>query len=379
MVMLNEEQLRWCEANHAEAVELLRTLGRIGAPSGHEERRAEFIRDWLARQGARGAYIDDALNVILPIGAAEEGPVAILMAHTDVVFPDEEALPLREEGDQLCAPGIGDDTANLVNLLMAAKYLLDSGLRPRHGLVIAANSCEEGLGNLKGSRRILEAWGSRVTEMISIDGDMDEIVSRAVGSRRMRVTIRTGGGHSYSDFGRANAIAQMAELICRLDRQQVPTRAKTTYNVGVIEGGTTVNSIPAACSMLYEFRSEDRGCLAEMEAQFDEAIREFRERGVSVEVEVVGVRPCAGDVDADRQAGLTRRMKDIMERYSGNEIPENAGSTDANSALALGIPAVTIGAAQGGGAHTREEWTSKSALLAGMKIALAAVLQYCDS
>ena len=124
--MLNGEQLRWCEAHHAEAVELLRTLGRIAAPSGHEQRRAEFVRDWLVRQGARGVYIDDALNVVLPLGVTKEEPVAVLMAHTDVVFPDEDVLPLREEGDRIYAPGIGDDTANLVNLLMAAKYVLEN-------------------------------------------------------------------------------------------------------------------------------------------------------------------------------------------------------------------------------------------------------------
>ena len=146
--------------------------------------------------------------------------------------------------------------------------------------------------------------------------------------------------------------------------------------MGAIEGGTTVNSIPAACSTLYEFRSEDRECLAGMEAQFNDIVRVFRARDVNVEVEVVGVRPCASGVDAERQAELARRMKGIMECYAGHEIPENAGSTDANSALALGVPAVTIGAAQGGGAHTRGEWTSKSALLPGMKIALAAALQY---
>ncbi len=378
MAHLNDSQLQWCAAHEEETLELLRALGKIPAPSHHEEKRAAFVKDWLEAQGAEGVYIDDALNVIYPIGVTADNPVVVVMAHTDIVFPDTEELEMHEEDGRLYAPGIGDDTSNLVNLLMAAQYVAKHNPAPKLGVLIVANSCEEGLGNLKGSRQIMKDFEGRVTELISLDGGLDGVVNDAVGSHRMKVKITAEGGHSYGAFGNTNAIVQMAELIGRLYEKQVPEKAKTTYNVGVIEGGTTVNSICAECSMLYEYRSEDRECLAEMEAFFNGVVRQFRDRGVNVEVEVLGVRPCRGDVDAEKLRELTRRMAGILHEYTGNEIGEGAASTDANSALAVGVPAVTIGAAEGHGAHTRGEWTDLAMMAVGQKIALATVLQYFE-
>ncbi|MDO4357656.1 MAG: M20/M25/M40 family metallo-hydrolase [Clostridia bacterium] len=376
MAYLNDSQLQWCAEHREETLDLLRTLGKIPAPSHHEEKRAAFVKEWLEAQGAEGVYIDEALNVIYPIGVTADNPVAVIMAHTDIVFPDTEELEMHEADGKLYAPGIGDDTSNLVNLMMAAQYVAKHGPVPKLGVLIVANSCEEGLGNLKGSRQIMKDFEGRVTELISLDGGLDWVVNDAVGSHRMKVKITAEGGHSYGAFGNTNAIVQMAELIGRLYEKKVPEKAKTTYNVGVIEGGTTVNSICAECSMLYEYRSEDRECLAEMEAFFHGVVQEFRDRGVNVDVEVLGVRPCTGDVDAEKLRDLTQRMAGILREYTGNEIGEGAASTDANSALAVGVPAVTIGAALGHGAHTRGEWTDLAMMAVGQKIALATVLQY---
>ena len=314
--------------------------------------------------------------MVYPVGVTENNPVVIVMAHTDVVFPDTEELKMREEDGKLYAPGIGDDTANLVTLLMAAKYLAQHKATPKVGVVIVANSCEEGLGNLKGSKQMLKAFEGRVIEMISVDGGMSRVVNEAVGSHRMKVTIHAQGGHSYGRFGNTNAIAQMAQLINALYAKKVPTQAKTTYNVGVIAGGTTVNSICAECSMLYEYRSESRECLAEMEAFFNETIEAHRALGMEIDVEILGIRPCTGDVDREKLKDLTVRMQNIMHEYTGNVIAVSAGSTDANSALAIGIPSVTIGAMNGQGAHTRGEWVELSSLLPGQKISLAVLMQY---
>ena len=376
MAHLNEYQLKWCEDHEAENLDLLRTLGKIPAPSHKEEKRAAFVKNWLEAQGAEGVYIDEALNVIYPINVSESNPVVAIMAHTDIVFPDMDELAMREEDGKLYAPGIGDDTANLVNLLMAAKYVAEHKPEANTGVLIIANSCEEGLGNLKGSKQIMKDFAGRVQELISLDGGLDHVVNNAVGSHRMKVTVRAEGGHSYGAFGNTNAIVQMAEIIMRLYEKEVPTKAKTTYNVGVIEGGTTVNTICAECSVLYEYRSEDRECLAEMEEFFNGVISEYREKGYSIDVEVLGVRPCTGDVDPDKLADLTQRMASILHEYTGNEISEGAASTDANSSLAVGVPGVTIGAASGRGAHTRGEWVDLSFMVTGSKIALATVLQY---
>ena len=379
MAFLNAYQKKWCESHAEEAIALLRELGKIPAPSHHEEKRAAYIKNWLEAQGAKGVYIDEALNVVYPIGVTENNPVVVLMAHTDIVFPDTEELLMREEDGKLYAPGIGDDTANLITLLMAAKYATEHQITPDVGVVIVANACEEGLGNLKGSKQILKSFDGRVIEMISIDGGMHRVCNVAVGSHRMKVTIRAQGGHSYNRFGNTNAIAQMAQLINALYAKKVPTLAKTTYNVGVIEGGTTVNSICAECSMLYEYRSESRECLEEMKEFFNQTIEDHRRLGMEIDVEVLGIRPCTGDVDMEKLGDLTERMKKIMHEYTGNTITTTAGSTDANSALAIGIPSVTIGAMNGLGAHTRGEWVELSSLLPGQKIALAVLMQYCKN
>lgn len=372
-VTLSAAAIEAVEGMQEETIALLKTLCAIPAPSHREERRAAFVRDWFVSNGMQ-AEIDEALNVRCPMGLEAHEDIVVVMAHTDTVFPDLEPMPMREESGRLYCPGVGDDTANLAALMMLARWLRDK--KPRCGVLFVANSCEEGLGNLKGSRQIMKDFEGRVTELISLDGGLDSVVNNAVGSHRMKVTITAQGGHSYGAFGNTNAIVQMAEMIGRLYEKQVPTKAKTTYNVGVIEGGTTVNSICAQCSMLYEYRSEDRACLAEMEDYFDGVVREFREKGVNVDVEVLGVRPCTGDVDASQLEALTRRMAGILHEYTGNEIGTEAASTDANSALAVGVPAVTIGAALGHGAHTRGEWVDLSMMAVGQKIALATVLQY---
>jgi len=379
MIRLTHEQIAWCDEHAEEALDLLRTLGRIPAPSHHEEQRAAFVADWLSRQGAQGVHMDAAGNVIYPYQVEAGSPVCVVMAHMDVVFPDVTPLPLEEDGEKLCAPGIGDDTANLAALLMAAKYLTEQRPVLRTGLILAANVCEEGLGNLKGVKQIMQDYAGRVTEVISLDASsMNSLVNVAVGSHRMKITIRAQGGHSYSAFGNTNAIVQMAEVIRRLYAKEPPQTARTTYNAGVIEGGTTVNSICAQCSLMYEFRSESRACLAEMDAFFRKTMADCRAEGMDIDVEVLGVRPCTGDVDPARLQDLTARMSHILRTVSGQEIRQHAGSTDANLPLSLGIPAVTIGAVRGGGAHTRAEWIEKASLLQGQQVALMTVLQYAE-
>ena len=375
-MMLNEDMKKWCAGHADEAAELLRVLGKIPAPSHFEDKRADFILNWFEENGCRGAYIDEAKNVIWPVNVTENNPVAVVMAHTDIVFPDMEELEMREEDGKLYAPGIGDDTSNVVTLLMAAKYMAEKGVQTREGLLVVANSCEEGLGNLKGSKQIMKDFEGRVTELISLDGGPGWIVNDAVGSCRMKITINAQGGHSFGAFGNTNAIVQMAELITRLYEKEPPKKAKTTYNVGVIEGGTTVNSICAQCSVLYEYRSEDRDCLSEMDVFFNSVIDEFKAKGYDISVEVLGLRPCKGDVDEEKLSDLTKRVAAIIKECTGMDSHVEAASTDANSALAIGVPAVTIGSVVAQGAHTRGEWVQMDSIPAGLEIALATVAQY---
>ena len=365
-----EELKAYIQETLPELKELIIELCGIPAPSHHEEKRAEFCRDWLLRNGAspEQVRIDEALNVVCEVpGETEE--VIVFMAHTDTVFPDREPMPYHEENGRMFCPGIGDDTANLAVLLMLARYVLTRGLRSRYTVVFAANSCEEGLGNLKGSFQLMKDYGSRTVEVVSFDGYYSGVANDAVGSTRYEVTVRTEGGHSFGNFGNRNAIHQLSRIINDLYGIEVPTRARTTYNVGVIHGGTSVNTIAQDASMLYEYRSEDLGCQEEMRRKFEAIVEKYRADGLEVEVRVLGNRPCAGEIDRERQQALTEEVTALISRYSGEEPVVSASSTDCNVPLSMGINAICFGVCLGGGAHTREEWIDEASLPVGYAMA----------
>lgn len=374
---LSQNILAFLEEHRQEALELLLELAQIPAPSNHEEKRAAFCRNWLQEQGAEGVYIDDALNVIYPVDCSDNHDLTVFMAHSDVVFPDTEPLPLKILDGKICCPGIGDDTANVVALLMTAKYIAQHGLHPEdRGVLLVVNSGEEGLGNLKGSRKITEDFGDRIKEFVTFDGTSDSGVSRAVGSRRYRVEIDTEGGHSYSAFGNRNAIAYMASLIDTLYAVKVPEKGKTTYNVGTISGGTSVNTIAQHAEMLYEFRSDERESMEIMERHFKAAVEFYRTKGISVTVTLVGDRPCADCVDRQKMADMMKRANDAALRHYGHGLSFGVGSTDCNIPLSMGIPSICVGCYRGAGAHTRGEYVEVDSLLPGLKFAFEMILHH---
>lgn len=353
--------------------QLIRDLCAIPAPSHHEERRAEFCKAWFEAHGGQGVYIDEALNVVCPWNVTEDGPVVVIMAHTDTVFPDLEPLPFREDQNYFYCPGVCDDTAQLAQLMVCADWFMNHCPRPQVGVLFVANSCEEGLGNLKGSRQIVRDYGSRMRELISIDSaEFVAVCNEAVGSHRYRVTVRTEGGHSFGAFGNRNAIAVLSGLIQALYSVKVPQEggSKTTYNVGTISGGTSVNTIAQEASMLYEYRSDSRACLAKMETMFRAMVDAWNSTGVEVTAELLGERPCTGDVDPARQQALVDRAAASMARTRGLEPRTHSGSTDCNIPLSVGIPAIAIGGCRGIGIHTREEKLDLSTLLPGMEYLL---------
>ena len=357
--------------------QLIRELCAIPAPSGQEQRRAAYLKAWLESHGAEGVYIDEVSNVIWPVGVTEDNEVTVFMAHTDTVFPDLEPMPFREESGRYWCPGVTDDTAQLAVLLMSALYYVNS--KPKLGLLFVANACEEGLGNLKGSRAIVAQYGHRMRELVTIDGtNLHEVVSRAVGSHRYVITAKTQGGHSFGDFGRANAIHALAKLIIALYEQPVPSAgdSKTTFNVGTISGGTSVNTIAQEAQMLYEYRSDSRTCLEIMERQFRDAVEQMRAKEICLTVKKIGDRPCAGDVDPQRQQALLDRTGAVIRQVVGREPVYRSGSTDCNAALGAGIPAVCFGGCIGGGCHTREEYLELDSLEQGCRLVMTFLGHY---
>ena len=369
MKITRNDLFHWCDVQFPEHLDLLKTLAAIPAPSHQENLRAEFIKNWLIQNGAVSVYIDDAKNVVLPLG---NGPYLTVMAHTDVVFPDLNPLPVREESGKLFAPGIGDDTANVVALMLCAKFFLTYPDLMPEPLLIVFNSCEEGLGNLKGVRKIMECYGTGINALVSFDCQSNAVISQAVGSERWQVRVSTKGGHSFSDFGNPNAIAVLSGLIGRLYDQEIPTKdgCQTTYNVGLISGGTSVNTIAQSAEMTYEYRSNDRECLAQMAENFRDFVNRFQDKGVTIDVTSIGIRPCGGDVPAEAHSALMNRCINAIQTVYPGDVPLCAASTDANIPLSLGIPAATFGLYRGGGAHTREEYLYPESLTPGLKIAM---------
>lgn len=353
-------------------VSLLRALAQIPAPSGKEDQRAAFVSSWLRDAGATRVEVDAQKNVLCWVSESSDAGVEVFSAHTDVVFNDLTPLPLREEGGRMYAPGVGDDTANLVGLLMGTRWLLAHPKATRgRSILVVANSCEEGLGNLRGTRALYDRYGSRIASHVVFDTTLGNVVREAVGSVRWRVSCDGPGGHSFKAYGAPSAIVELSRLICALDAMELPSSAVVTRNVGTIEGGTTVNSIAAHAQMLFELRSTSDECLKAACGTFARTVCGFEgsgaRSGIRFTTEVVGERPASALVASKALDDLAHKACDATRAATGSpEVNVAPSSTDANIPLSLGIPAVCLGAVRGKGAHTREEWVETASLEDGL-------------
>lgn len=352
-------------------LQTVKELCAIPAPSGMEEKRADYCKRWLEAVGAAGVYIDDALNVVFPLNCEGSDAITVFVAHTDTVFPDLEPMPYVDDGEKIHCPGVGDDTASLAVLLMMAKYCVEKGLKPDGGYLLVCNSCEEGLGNLKGTRQIFKDYAGRIARFISFDSGLDTIANECAGSHRYEVEVQTEGGHSFQKFGNANAIAKLADMITKIYAIELPKKEgrRTTYNVGIVSGGTSVNTIAQSAKMLCEYRSEDKDCLAYMEGKFAEIFRNANTDEVKVVVTKVGDRPCS-DIAPEKVQQLVDLIRPEIEAVISSPVALKSSSTDCNIPLSLGIPALCIGVYRGAGSHTREEWVRKDSLGPGLEVAI---------
>lgn len=363
-----------------ELVELIKTMTAIPAPSHREDKRVDFIVDYLKKAGYE-PVVDEAKNVIVEF-LDEPGGIHCYTAHTDTVFPDTTPIPVREEDGKLFGPGVGDDTANACGMLLALKYLKQRNGKAKYPVVYVFDSCEEGLGNLKGMWAAYHRYAERLKQHIAFDGSTDHVVNRAVGSKRYEIKVQTTGGHSYNAFGRKNAIAQTAKMINALYAMQVSDLpGKTTFNVGTISGGTSVNTIAQEAVFLFEYRSDRQEHMEIMKQRAEEAI--FTALGgevklidgaccqvdaeTSVLVKIIGDRPGMGAVDEGQQERLSEYVKEKLAFFTGEEPDFTSGSTDCNIPLSKGIPAVCFGIYLGSLQHTREEWIDIASMEAGLK------------
>ncbi len=362
---------KYAEENYDLMIDLLRNLCHIPAPSHHEEKRAEYLKAYFENMGAKGVYIDEALNVIYPINCENSNKITVFVAHTDTVFPDTEPMAYKEDEEKIYCPGCADDTASVAVLTMMAKFYIENNIVPEKGIMFVCNSCEEGLGNLKGTRQLFKDFEGRIKTFISLDANLDAMADHCVGSHRYNVTVKTEGGHSFQEFGKENAIEKLSGIIKKIYEIKVPEKegAITTYNVGGIEGGTSINTIAQSAKMLCEYRSSDFECLDIMEKNFEEIFNDARNEKVEVIVEKIGDRPCE-KTDISKIEALKEKIVPVIEEIIGKKVRFQSASTDCNIPLSMNVAALCIGVNNHSGIHTREEWVEKASLKPGLEFVI---------
>jgi acetylornithine deacetylase/succinyl-diaminopimelate desuccinylase-like protein len=282
----------------------------------------------------------------------------------DTVFPADTDLTVKRSPETIHGPGIGDNSLGVAALFGLLWALRDRAVSLPGDVWLVANACEEGLGDLRGMKAIVERFGGDVNAYLVLEGlALGHVYHRAVGVKRYRVTARTGGGHSWSDYGQPSAVHELAKLVVALTSLALPAHPRTTMNIGKISGGTSVNVIASQASLDLDLRSEGPAVLAELVQAAEQLIRHANRPGVRVEAEVIGQRP-AGEMPANHP--LVSLAKECLreQRLDASLI---SGSTDANVPLSKGYPAVVLGVTTGGSAHTIQEYIHTAPVREGME------------
>jgi tripeptide aminopeptidase len=361
----------WFRAQETQMAYWQLEMARIPAPPFGEAARAEWLKKRFREIGLTDVHIDEVGNVFGVRDGSAPGFVS-LSAHIDTVFPAGTPLNIRQQGTRLYGPGVSDNGAGVAALLAVAAALQSAKISPQIPIVFIGNVGEEGEGDLRGMRHIFAnpRWKDSIRYSLVLDGaGSDTIVAEALGSRRFEVIVRGPGGHSWSDFGAPNPIVVLARAIRAFSQASVPASPKTTFNIGVIRGGTSVNSIPESASMRVDIRSTSMAEMERLEAslrrELELAVEEEtiaserrnpsprRSAALSYEVVAIGNRP-AGELAPD-----ARMLKVIraVDAHLGNAAQVQRASTDANIPLSMGREAIAIGGGgTGGGAHTLQEW-----------------------
>jgi tripeptide aminopeptidase len=374
--------LAWFARNLSWINEQQSRLTEIPAPPFQEARRANAVKLLLASSGLE-VQIDKTGNVIGELRGASEKEIVVLSAHLDTVFPPSTEIKVRHDSARLLAPGISDNGTGLAALVAIARACHEAGIKPRRTILFVADVGEEGEGNLRGMRALIEAYKPKLKAVIVLDGSgTDHVTTKALASRRLEATITGPGGHSWSDFGMPNPINALVRASVRFINTKVPAAPRTTFNIGQIEGGTSVNSIPYEAKLKVDIRSESEDELAKLESALRECIaagvrdemessRDRTKGKLEWKVELLGSRP-GGELPANSALLAALRSAD---EFVGNQSRVERSSTDANVPLAHGIDAISIGAGgTGGGAHSLQEWYEPAGREMGLKRALLTLL-----
>lgn len=346
-------------------LELTIAIQQIAAPTFAEGKRAAFVQQQFTAVGLDSVFQDELGNVYgRYASAAANEPAVVISAHTDTVFPAETDLTVRRDGRLIYGPGIGDNSLGVGGIIMVAKLLVETRFALPADVWFVANVAEEGLGDLKGMRAVVDRFGGEPTYLVVEGGLFGQISQQGIGARRFKLTVETPGGHSWGNFGARSAIHELARIIVDISQLMTPQSPKTTYNVGVIEGGNSINSIAQSASALLDLRSESPELLEGLVTAVRKIVaRAHSLNDVTVKMELIGDRP-AGSLASESPLG---RWAQAALQEVGHFTPRFiASSTDANIPLSKGYTAVCIGLADSYNTHRLDEYVDPQNLPRGL-------------
>ena len=370
--------MTWFADTHEQLLEETLRVCHIPAPTFDEAERAVYVAERMRTIALSDVQVDDIHNVSGVLHCGTTGPTTLVVAHLDTVFPRATPLHVRRTKQRLYGPGIGDNSLAVAAMLNVAAAM--QRLRPSAAgrIIFAASVGEEGLGNLCGIRQLMETWGSDLDTVIAVEGHgVDEIRHAGIGSTRLKVTFNGPGGHSWGAFGTPSAVHAMGTVIHKLSQFKTSNNPRTTFNVGMVEGGASVNTIAPRATMLVDLRSVSARHLAQLEARVSHLLEDVAHHtGVGVESTVVGRRPAAS---LPVSHPLCKGIVNIRKRLRMRPPIFSASSTDANLPLSLGLPAVCLGITRGGLAHTVKEYIECSPIISGVKQLFFTLLHTLES
>lgn len=338
-------------------------IQQIPAPTFDEGERVAFIRDRFSAENLSDVEIDPLGNVYARLlGKGHARPV-VVAAHSDTVFPRETDLGFTREPDRIFGPGIGDNSLGVAGLFGLLWALREKDVTLPGDLWLVSNVCEEGLGDLKGIRGVVDRFGSDPLAYLILEGmAYGEIFHRGLGVQRYRITAYTEGGHSWAEYGSPSAIHDLAALVTKLTALELPKTPRTSLNVGVISGGTSINTIAAQASLDLDLRSTEPAALQNLVAEVESLVAAANRPSMKYDAKIIGHRP-AGSIPEKHP--LVKLAAQTLEAQ-GTRPHLNIGSTDANIPLSRGLPAICIGLTQGRGAHTTGEFIYTERLEKGL-------------
>lgn len=330
----------------------IKKITLIAAPPFKEKKRIEYLKDYIQKLGYSNAEIDKEGNLIITLDGKSKQTL-VFSSHADTVFSENTKLNIKEENGKIYCPGICDNSTGIVAQLYLMKYLKEKKIQPKPNIVFLFNVGEEELGNLRGVRYFFDKPENKnIKAHICIEGyGIGRLNRKFVGSHRLKVLIKCAGGHSWRDYGNPNAIIAASKLIVKLSEIILPSEPRTTFNIGTIRGGTTINSIPSEAEFTLEIRSLNEDVLLNIRKKINQELDKTISQRIEIKTENMGERPCGETTDKN----LIETIKKIHKQLDIKTF-DDEGSTDSNYPVSLGLPSITVGITEAHGMHSINEY-----------------------